>query len=398
MRYVEKHVKGREYTDVCTKAKNLYNQALYYWRQSLFGKIEYFNENELIGLFTEYGEENYISLPAQTSQQIIKLLFYNIKSWQRARKEYNKNPSRFLARPKIPKYKKETYVAVFTKQQIRLKDGYIHFPKMVDLKPLKTNVDNICQVRIIPNSDHFTVDVIYEKKEKYIQKYNNNWMGIDLGLNNLATVSTNTTGTIYNGKPLKSINHFYNKRKSSLQSRMPKGIFTTKRIQRLTTRRNNKISNYIHNISSRIINQAKTENVTKIIVGSNKNWKQGLNLGKNTNRNFVNIPHSSLIEKVKYKGLMEGIDVMLVKESYTSKCSALDSESICKHEKYVGKRTKRGLFITSTGELINADMNGSLNIARIGITVSGNEINISESVRRAALAPKKINILKKMFR
>lgn len=394
MQLTEKHIlKGSEYNDLCVKAKNIYNQSLYYWRQSIFGNIQYFNEYELTGLFAEFKEENYIALPAQTSQQIIKLLFKNIKSWQMARKEYTKNPSNFLGRPKLPKYKKETSIVIFTGQQAKLKNGFIHFPKSTNLCPIKTKVDNICQVRIIPNSNHFTIEVIYEKKEKQMQDYNGSWMGIDLGLNNLCTVATKITGTIYNGKPLKSINHFYNKRKSKLQSLLPQKTYGSKRIQRLTNSRNNKIENYIHQISNKIIKQAQHENVTKIIIGNNKNWKQDVNLGKKTNRNFVSMPHSSLIEKIKYKGLMEGIEVITTQEAYTSKCSALDLEVIGKHETYLGKRKKRGLLVTANGKLINADCNGALNIARLGLSVTGNEIIISDSVMRAALVPKKINIL-----
>lgn len=394
MQLVERHiVKGTQYFELCRKAKNLYNQALYYVRQSIFGNIGYFTEYELTGLFAEFKEENYIALPAQTSQQIIKLTFKNVKSWQKARKEYLKNPSKFLGSPKLPKYKKDTSIIVFTNQQIKLKDGFIQFPKSASLSNLKTKVDNVCQVRIVPNSDHFIIEVVYEKTEKEVREFNNKWMGIDLGLNNLATVSTKDNGTIYNGKPLKSINHFYNTRKSELQSLLPEKTYSTKRIQRLTNRRNNKVENYIHQISNKIIKQAQHENVTKIIVGNNKNWKQGVNLGKKTNRNFVSIPHSSLIEKIQYKGLMEGIEVLVTQEAYTSKCSALDLEPVCKHEKYVGKRKKRGLFVTVNGELINADINGSLNIARLGLSASGNEIKISDSVMRAALAPKKITVL-----
>jgi putative transposase len=393
MQLVERHIlKGEQYHELCVKAKNLYNQSLYYWRQSIFGNIEYFSEFELTGLLAEYNEENYKSLPAQTSQQVIKLLFKNIKSWQKARKEYTKTPSKFLGRPKLPKYKKETSIVCFTNQQVKLKDGFVYFPKMTNLEPLKTKVNNVCQVRIIPNSNHFTVEVVYEKQQKKLQEYNSNWMGIDLGLNNLATCVTKETGTIYNGKPLKSINHFYNNRKSQLQSLLPQGSYLSKRINRLTSSRNNKVENYIHQISNKIIKQAQNEDITKVIIGNNKNWKQDVNLGKKTNRNFVSIPHSSLIEKIQYKGLMVGIEVLVTQEAYTSKCSALDLEPIQKHDKYVGKRKKRGLFVTAEGKLINADCNGSLNIARLGLSVSGNEMQISDSVMRAALAPKKINV------
>lgn len=175
-----------------------------------------------------------------------------------------------------------------------------------------------------------------------------------------------------------------------MQSQLIVNKHSSKRIERLTHSRNNKIDNYIHQISSSIIKQAENEDVTKIIIGNNKNWKQEINLGSNTNRNFVSIPHSTLIEKIQYKGLMNGIEVVITQEAYTSKCSALDLEPICKHETYVGKRVKRGLFRMVNGNKINADVNGSLNIARL---VAGNEI-ISDSVRSCVSQPSIVNIFK----
>ena len=276
-------------------------------------------------------------------------------------------------------------------QQVKLIDGYINFPKMVNLPPIKTKANDIKQVRIVPNGDHFTVEVVCDKKEEELKPYNGNWMGIDLGMNNLATCVTKEKAIIYNGKPLKSINHFYNKIKAKLQSQLPKNKFKTKRITRICYSRANKVDNIIHQISNKIIKQAENEDVTKIIIGNNKNWKQNISLGKNTNRNFVSIPHSALIEKIKYKGLMNGIEVVITQEAYTSKCSALDLEPICKHENYVGKRVKRGLFKTEKGYKINADCNGALNIARI---VTGNEI-ISDSVRSIVSMPMRISLYNK---
>jgi putative transposase len=204
MQLVERHiVKDRNYIDICSKTKDLYNQCLYYWKQSIFGKIQYFTEYELINLFTEFNEPFYRNLPAQTSQQIIKLLFKNVKAWQKSKKEYNKNPNKFLGKPKLPKYKKELFVCIFTNQQVKLRNGFIYFPTTINLKPIKTKVNNVQQVRIVPNSDHFIVEIIYKKEEVPIREYNNKWMGIDLGMNNLATCTINNSCFIINGKPLK---------------------------------------------------------------------------------------------------------------------------------------------------------------------------------------------------
>ena len=151
MQLVERHiiVDSKEFETICFKAKNLYNQSLYYLRQSLFGNIEKFSEYELTGLLAEHNEENYRSLPAQTSQQIIKQLFKNWKAYFASIKEWKQKPSKFVGKPKLPKYKKEQFAVFFTGQQVKLKDGFVHFPKNT-ISPIQTKVDKICQVRISP--------------------------------------------------------------------------------------------------------------------------------------------------------------------------------------------------------------------------------------------------------
>lgn len=389
MKLVERHIIKKEncYYDICAKAKCLYNISLYYWRQSIFGSIQYFTEYELSGLFAEFNQEDYRNLPAQTSQQIIKNLFKNIKSWQKSRREYEKNPFKFLGKPNLPKYKKETSIVFFTKQQLVLKDGMIHFPKRTNIPPLKTKVNNVAQVRIIPNSNHFIIEVVYNNEELKIKPYNGKWMSLDLGVNNLVSLMTDSSAFLINGKSLKAINHFYNKKKANLQSYLPKNKFNSKRITILSNRRKQKLNDKIHKISKQIVDIAQNQNITRIIIGNNKNWKQNINIGKENNKTFTYLPHSVLIDKIKYKGLMRGIEVIKTQEAYTSKCSALDLEPIQKHSSYKGRRIKRGLFRTEKGLKINADLNGALNIARL---VSGNEI-ISNSVRSVVSTPKVIN-------
>lgn len=211
MQLVERHfVKDVKFLEIAKLSKNLYNQVLYYYRQSIFGNIQYFSEYELSSLFAQFKQEDYVKLPAQTSQQIIKNLFKNVKSWQKARKEYSKNPSKFLGRPKLPKYKKETSIVFFTNQQVKLKNGFIHFPKNVDLPPIKTKQNNVQQVRIIPHINHCTVEIVYNVQNVIQKDYNGNYLGIDLGLNNLTACAGNKGAFIVNGKPLKSINNYRN--------------------------------------------------------------------------------------------------------------------------------------------------------------------------------------------
>ena len=404
MQLTEQHIiYNNEWKGWCVKAKNLYNQSLYYWRQSMFRNIEYFSEYELLKLFREFKEENYIQLPSHCGQEVIKNLFKNVKCWQRTRKEYRKNPKKFLGKPKMPKYKKELSILSFNNCQVKLKNGYIHFPKMIGVAPMKTKIPNGTKLgtcRVIPKKSYFVVEFIYEKQEQPIKDYNGKSLGVDLGMNNLASCLTNTGHSfIINGKPIKSINQIYNKKRANISSILPLlpkinksktgnriQYKTSNKIEKLTLNRNNKIKNYIHHASKFIVEKAKELDITKIIIGNNKQWKTEINLGSRTNQNFVSIPFATLITQIEYKAKLEGIEAIVTEESYTSKCSFIDLEPICKHEKYVGKRKKRGLFVTAQGKLINADCNGAGNIIRKVIK----DLEINDLILRAVIAPKKL--------
>ena len=138
----------------------------------------------------------------------------------------------------------------------------------------------------------------------------------------------------------------------------------TRREQSLTFKRNNKVNDYLHKTSRKIVNYLVSNNINTLFISKNKEWKQNINMGKRNNQNFVNIPFYKLIQMLLYKCALEGITVKEIEESYTSKCSFLDDEEINKPEEYKGKRIKRGLFKTAGGNTINADVNGGLNILR----------------------------------
>jgi len=389
MQLTEQHiVKTNEWKEWCIKAKELYNQSLYYWKQSMIGNIEKFSEYELTGVYAKFNEPTFRALPSNTSQQIVRILFRNISSWKAAKKSYYKDSSNFLFFPKMPKYKKKLSELRFTSSQLKIKEGYVHFPKMLNILPIKTNLTKIDYGRVIPKSNHFVVEFIYTKEEKLLIE-NDNWLSIDVGLNNLVTCVSNIgKAFIINGKPLKSINEYYNKRKALLQSKLLKGIYSSKRIKKLSYKRYNKIKDYIHKTSREIINFCNVNNISKIIIGKNIHWKQNINIGKDSNRKFTQIPHATLIEKIRYKAQLEGKFFIETQEAYTSKCSALDLEPIMKHEKYLGKRVKRGLFRTSKNQYINADCNGALNICRL---VLGDEaLKDFDSILSAVVAPVRI--------
>ena len=354
-----------ELDNMCFLSKNLYNKGLYIVRQHFFNTEKYLNYNALENIKKKSKDVDYYALPTKVSQQILMVLDNNFKSFFKLLEK--KKKGLYKGKVKIPKYldKDSRNLLIFTSQAISkkfIKNGII---KLSNVKStIKTKVKTIKQVRIIHKGNHVVVEVLYEKQSKDIVT-NNRYAAIDLGLNNLATISSNVTKPfIVNGKPLKSINQYYNKTKSNLQSKLKNNEKSNKRISSLNLKRNNKINDYLHKSSTFIVNYLVSNNISTLIVGHNKEWKQNIKIGKKNNQNFVSIPHSRFKELLKYKCELEGIKYIEIEESYTSKCSFLDNEEICKHTSYKGKRVKRGLFKSNDGTLINADVNGSLNILK----------------------------------
>lgn len=375
MQLVEKHIITKyhpfftECDRVCYLSKNLYNAALYEIRQAFFKDKNYLNYNSIEKLMQQ--REDYKALPAKVAQQTLRVLDKNFVSFFNALKTYQTQPEKFLARPKITQYKdkvKGRNIAIYTIQAVsskKLKKGIVKLSGTSIELPTKVNSSDICQVRIVPNSIYYTIEVVYEVPEVVPWADNGRMASIDIGLNNLAVLTTNKDikPLIINGKPLKSINQYYNKNRAKLQSYVgDKG--KSKRLEELTHKRNNKVNNYLHNASRFIVNQLVSNHITTLVIGKNDQWKQDINIGKRNNQNFVSIPHAIFIKQLEYKCQLVGITVKLQEESYTSKCSFLDNEPIKKHENYQGKRIKRGLFKAADGTLINADQNGSLNILR----------------------------------
>jgi len=376
MQLVSKHIIDRNHwlykrlDNLCFLSKNLFNYANYLIRQKFIISGEYLDYYKIQKLCQ--GKTDYLALPAKVSQQVLLRLHESWKSFFAATKEYNLHPDKFKARPKIPRYKHKILgrnVLTYTVQAISkewLKKGIINFSKTQIF--LTTKVREINQVRIVPKTYHYSIEVVYEVKAVTGSSSGVEWIaGIDIGLNNLATITSNLKGfgpLIINGKPLKSINAYYHKKKAMLQSYLKGERQTSIKINHLTHKRNVKVDNYLHNASKFIINHLAANRIGTLVIGKNDNWKQGINLGKRNNQNFVAIPHARFIEMLTYKAQLAGIVVKVIEESYTSKCSFLDNEPCVKHLEYEGKRIKRGLFRAGDGRLINADVNGSANIVK----------------------------------
>ena len=351
----------KELDMLCFLSKNLYNSALYTVRQFYFENKKYINWININNQFIKGKQIDYYALPCKVSQQTLKMVDQNMKSFFNALKAKN-------SKPRLPKYldkAKGRFVVTYTNQAIsktELKKGYIVLSK-TNIR-IKTKIHDVQQVRIVPQNNVIVVEVLYKADCKSnisdIRKY----CGVDFGLNNLMSCGfSDVRPMLINGRPLKSINWYYNKKKAELQSLL-KNKYTSNRITNLTIKRNNKVNDYLHKSSRLFINYLVSNDITDVVIGYNKEWKQGINIGRVNNQNFVNIPYYKLLNMLTYKCELLGITVHITEESYTSKCSFLDNEEICKHDGYKGKRIKRGLYKSSDGRLINADVNGALNILK----------------------------------
>ncbi len=349
-----------------------------------FKESPYVDYNFLDSLFKVIAQNDYRSLPTQSSQGVMQTVFQNWKSFYASLKDYKQNPTKYKAKPKIPKYSrsKEKEV-VFTNQDCVIKNSrFLKFPKtkqQLNIGKLGLSNGKLKQVRVIPKYNQYVVELVMDVPTEPIEKEDNDrYMSIDLGNDNLATIVTNTgrRPTLIKGKNVKSINQYYNKMKAYFFGILRHGKqtnedpFTSKRLENLHQNRFLKIKDAFHKASNFVLHLALEENIHTIIIGQNKGWKQEVNIGKRNNQTFVHIPHSLFIEMVKYKAEQHGIKVIISEESYTSKASFIDGDEIPTYGEnsdkkiFSGRRIKRGLYRSKHGLLINADVNGAANIMK----------------------------------
>lgn len=362
---------------LCRISNNLYNQGLYIFRETLSNSSEwlFYNDLDKIMKSTENleGDINYRLLKAQCSQQTLKVLDQDIRSYLKSIKDYKKNPGKYRGKPELPSYKKRggSFNICYTNQCCSIKNGKIFLSRDIQIEipqyeQYGNDFKDFNQIRVIPSNNKFVIEIIYEKDGVKNNIDPDKYASIDLGIDNLVTFVSESFTLIYSGKFIKSMNRQFNKTLSGLKSIKDKqGIKkSTKRIKRLYDKRYHYLHDVFHKISKQIVDKLIENKIGNLVVGYNKEWKQNVNMGKKNNQKFTSIPFARLISRLKYKCEMIGIKFITNEESYTSKCDSLAFEKIGKHDSYLGRRTKRGLFKSSVGKLINADVNGALNILR----------------------------------
>ena len=386
IKMAHKHYKMLD--DYAFLCKNLFNVATYHNRQAVITNNKTPTAFNLINQLTKTKQQDYKAIPAKVAQQVIKQVYQNFGSFWAVIKSYHKDKSKFLGRPKLPKYLNKTKGRaniIFTKQAISKRDlnkgiltlsSYFDTPLSFDLGKLSDVItfESLQEVKVVKIANGYDIKITYKTDEPILKPNNGRYLAVDLGLNNLLTVVSNTNDTpfIMTGKTVKSTNQFFNKIKAKLTSSKDKlknkavaqKHFINKKLSQLSAKRNNQINDYLHKASHYLINHAVANKITTIVIGHNQDWKQGINIGKRNNQSFVSVPFARLVQMIQYKAKLQGIDVIVTEESYTSKCSFLDNKPIQKHANYQGKRIKLGLFKSSNNTLINADVNGAYNILR----------------------------------
>jgi putative transposase len=367
-------------------SKNLYNQTLWTLRQAYEATGLYFPYPKMDKAMKQVknleGKINYRFLKSAVSQQILRRLDKNFKSFFAARQDFKKNPSKYQGQPRPPRFKKSPYHnLIYNSCAFQIKNGKLILDRTKgnELKiPLPKQLigKTIKQVEIIPKPQSFQAVFVYEENPVSYLKVapNDKVMSIDLGLNNLATCVTNGVikPFIIDGRRMKSINAYYNKRKAQLQSKLEKsrGKKWSNQLQRLTDWRNAIINDYLYPATAHVVKKCLTHQISAVIIGDVVKSLPKIHLGKKTNQNFVNLSLGQFIDKLRYKLGSYQIKLVVTNESYTSKASFVDSDVMPKKynkevkQTYSGKRIKRGLYRSQDGTLVNADANGAYNILR----------------------------------
>lgn len=413
------------FKNFCIMTNNLYNHANYVVRQEFIKTskekelglrknanwIRYEELDKILKKDKQYPD--YYTLPITAcSQQILKQLDSNWKSFFNSIKDWKQHPERYTGRPKLPKYKKKQnpFMLIVPKPYFRIKNNSLVFTKAFNNISFNVRCNqkeyfkDIQQVRFIAKQNYIKVEIVYVLELQEIIKARKSYLGIDVGVDNLVTITTNINvkPIIINGKSLKSINQYFNKKYAYLQERLKRcqDKYWSKRLQRLVDKRENKIKDYLHKTSHFIISYCIQNNIDTIIAGHSNYWKQENKLHKKDKQNFIQIPFDILFKQLEYKSLSNNINFIIQEESYTSKASFIDKDIIpiyqkgVKNEiKFSGRRIKRGLYKCKDKSLLNADVNGSLNILRKAFS------NVEIPTDRGLLNnPIKINLSNKQYK
>jgi putative transposase len=380
MRVLRHYVRhDSELQRLCSLSRELYNKCNHVLRQDWFAGQRFHDLGSLIALVKN--ERCFVHLHnTKTAKQTIRKLLVDWSNFRKALSAYRKDSHKFLRQPKPPHYKEKLGQVVFYAETI--KGGRAGKP-LVRLIPTNECFDVPAhkgwkQVVVTPKTFGFVIEVQYQEEKTRKKKPGTRTAAIDLGVNNLCAITTDQRlPLLVNGRIVKSINQWYNKKPTRRNSE--------KRYWRL--------ENYFHHVSKMVVKHCVDNEVGHLVIGKNDGWKCGSRMGRIRNQSFHSIPHQRLLDKIEYKAEAVGISIVYTEEAYTSQASYLDRDPLPVYVKGVshefsGRRVHRGLY-QSDNVRLNADVNGSYNVGR---KVIGDAFGIAD--RSLAARPVRINPLK----
>lgn len=390
---------------ICSESNKVFNCAVYYARQIYFKAHRYVSKAELDDELK--ANKHFQAMYSQAAQQTCHSVFESFKSFKALNKLFQQG--KLVEKPKPPKYRKGGLnVVTYPKQAIKLIGGKIRIPLGSKVKtwfgidsftiPMSLNLDfkDIRELRILPRNRCFYAEFVYKLDTMETSLNPDNAIGLDPGMDNwLTCVSTVGTSFIIDGKHVKSLNRWYNKKVSTIKEGKVQG-FWTKKLAHLTEKRNRQMRDAVNKAARLVINHCLENNIGTIVFGWNQGQKQGSNLGSKNNQKWVQVPTARLKTRIQQLCELSSIRFVETEESYTSKYSFVDGDYLPKYGekptdwKPSGKRVKRGLYRTALNWYINADSNASGNILRKVATTLG--LNLSGVSRVSLTTPQRIKL------
>jgi putative transposase len=383
---------------LCKESNNLYNCSIYYARQVFFKTGRIVTGFELTAELksNRHFQAGYASAMQQTcinageAFKSFRQLLAKVKKGEldvqgkAPRSPSSSIPLPHYQKPKPPNYRKPggLFTVSYPKKWLKLKDGLIRFPLGQQVKawfgisefflPFPSNLDwgDVKEIRILPRNRVLYAEFVYQKEITKVVLDPSKCLGIDHGIDNWLTCVSNTgTSFIVDGLHLKSLNQWYNKQIANIKDGKPQGFWSNK-LASLTEKRNRQMRDAVNKAARLVINHCLKNAIGTLVFGWNTGQKDGASMGSKTNQKFVQIPTAKLKARISQLCEQYGIKFVETEESYTSKASFLDLDSLPKYgekpERWTesGKRPTRGVYKSKEGIRINADCNGAANILR----------------------------------
>ena len=410
---------------ICSEANKLTNCAIYYCRQMFFKAHKYVSNYALDEIMKS--NLHFKALRSAVAQQACHKVGESFKSYRKLAQLYWEG--KLKEQPKLPKYRKRNGLTIvsYPARWLKLVNGQIKFTLGKQVKawfgiesfvlsmPFNLNFKDIKEVRILPRNRCFYAEFVYKQKEIKSNLNKSNVLGIDPGLGNLLTcVSTTGKSFIIDGKKIKSINQWYNKKVATLKKGKPQAYWDDE-LAALSEKRNRQFRDLKNKVARFVINWCLANNVGTIVHGWNQGIKNGSKMRKKQNQEFVSIPNATIKERIEQLAIQNGIIFIAQEESYTSKSNFLANDELPtfgekseREHNFTGKRGQkikaklnnlgRGGYLTDDGIWLNSDCNGAANIIRKQVMTQLENVSLAKVTRGVLSRPHRYNVFNDLSR